>query len=92
MRQAILIRVKPEDYEVWLREHTAAREARETYGITDGPFYRDAGDPQAVLVHLDVEDLQRSMEWFRSDRFKAGVRRAGTVQREFWIAEKRAPA
>jgi heme-degrading monooxygenase HmoA len=88
MPQAIMIRVHPEDYERWLREHTGQAEARRAFGITDGPFYRDANDPTAVLVHLNVEEKDRAMQWFRSDAFREAARRAGAVKREIWIAEQ----
>ena len=89
MGSAILIRVKPTDYDRWLKVHVAASEARREYGITDGPVYRDAVNSNIALVHLNVEDVDRAMKWFQSDRFKEGVKRAGIVEREFWIAQKR---
>ena len=91
MQQAIIIRVNPEDYDVWYREHSGQEEARLAYGITDGPFYRDADDPNVALVHLYVEDLPRAMGWFKSDPFRQATERAGKVSRELWIAEKGAP-
>jgi len=91
MQQAIIIRVVPEDFDVWRKEHDGQREARLAYGMTDGPVYRDEQDPNVVLVHLNVENLERAMEWFKSDTFRAAVKRAGNVQREIWIAQKRGP-
>ena len=91
MQQAIIIRVNPENYDVWYREHSGQEEARLAYGITDGPFYRDADDPNVALVHLNVEDLKRAMGWFKSDAFREASERAGQVSRELWIAEKGVP-
>lgn len=84
----ILVRVTPEDYERWYAEHSGGSEARLEYGISDGPLYRDVDDPRTVLVHLDVQDLDRAKQWFVDDRFKAGVERAGPVAREFYVAER----
>jgi hypothetical protein len=89
MAQAIIIRVEPEDFEIWRREHDGQRDARLAYGITDGPVYYDERNPQVVLVHLNVEDLDRAMTWFKSDAFRAAAQRAGNVRREIWLAEKR---
>jgi heme-degrading monooxygenase HmoA len=86
MRDAIMIRVTAEEYSRWFTEHSAAREARSEYGITDGPLYRDEQDPTTVLVHMNVEDLERAKRWFSDERFKAGVARAGTVQRDIYFA------
>ena len=85
MRDAIMIRVSAEDYSRWFTEHSAAREARLEYGISDGPLYRDEQDPSAVLVQMNVDDLERAKRWFLDDRFKAGVARAGDVQRDVYL-------
>ncbi len=89
MQQSIVIRVAPEDYDRWFQAHSSQEDARRPYGITDGPFYKDANDPNVALVVLNVENVDRAMGWFKSDAFKAANARAGGVERELWIAEKR---
>ncbi len=89
MQQAILIRVTPENYEVWRKEHDGQSEARGAFGMTDGPVYRDESDPNVTLVQLNVENMERAMEWFQSDAFKQAAQRAGKVQRELWLGQKR---
>ena len=86
MKQSILIRVVPENFNQWRTAHDSCRTARLDYGMTDGPVYRDEANPETVLVHLDVEDMERAQGWFKDDRFKAGVERAGKVSREIWMA------
>ncbi len=86
MKQSILIRVVPENFNQWREAHDECRQARLDYGMTDGPVYRDEQDPNTVLVHLNVEDLERAKGWFKDERFKAGVVRAGNVKREIWFA------
>lgn len=89
MAKAIMIRVKAENYESWYREHSGQEQARLAYGITDGPFYRDSADPNAALVHLDVQELDQAMGWFKSEAFRSAAGRViGSVQREMWIAER----
>jgi hypothetical protein len=92
MRQAIMIRVEAEDIDRWKQVHDAHRQARLDFGISDGPVYRQEGNPSAVLVQLDVEDVNRAMEWFKSELFRAGVQAAGHVRREIWIAQQPAAA
>lgn len=91
MKNVIMIRVTPEDYDRWFAEHDGpgATEARLEYGITNGPFYRDDSDPNTVLVHLNVEDIDRATGWFRDARFKAAAQRAGRVAREIYFAERK---
>ena len=88
MAKAIMIRVQPENFDVWREAHDGQREARTAYGMSDGPVYRDETDPETVLVTLNVEDIDRAREWFGSDAFKGAVERAGRVSREIWFAEQ----
>jgi hypothetical protein len=85
--QAILIRVTPENFDQWRAQHDGQREARQAYGMTDGPVYRDEKNPKVALVHLNLENLERAMQWFKSDAFRSAAGKAGNVQREIWIAQ-----
>ena len=87
---AIMIRVTAEDFDSWVAVHNSCEEARKEYGLTDGPLYRDASDPSSALVHLNTDDLDRAMGWFRDTRFQEANARVKLVgPREFWIAEPR---
>lgn len=86
MKQAILIRVEPENFDQWRTAHDECCIARSEYGISDGPFYFDEKNPKQVLVHLDVEDMEKAAGWFRDPRFKSAVERSGNVSREIWMA------
>lgn len=86
MKQSILIRVVPENFNQWRTAHDECRQARLEYGITDGPVYRDEKNANTVLVHLDVESVERASGWFKDERFKAAAQRAGNVSREIWMA------
>ena len=56
---------------------------------TDDYVYRDVRDPQAALVHLEVEDVARAQEWFGTDQFKKGTADAKVTDRKIYIAEQR---
>ena len=89
MTKHLMIRVTANDYQTWEDVHNSCREARSEYGMTDGPLYKDAADPNSALVHLVCEDLDRAMEWFKDPRFQeanAKVSLAGP--REIYIADK----
>jgi hypothetical protein len=87
MPAAIMIRVTPENYEQWIKEHDGCRSARSEYGMTDGPVYKDVNDGKSVLVHMDCEDLERAKQWFADQRFKEAVVRAGKVTRHVFFAQ-----
>jgi hypothetical protein len=87
--QDILIRIETDDFAAWEEQHYAQASNRATYGIHDGPAYRDLENPNAALFHIRVEDVDRAMEWFRSDTFKAATRRAKVTARTFYDATPR---
>lgn len=90
MTQSILIRVEPDHFDQWRTAHDECRTARLEYGITDGPFYFDEKNKQQVLVHLNVENMERAKGWFTDPRFIAAAKRAGKVSREIWLASAKA--
>ncbi|HKZ86059.1 MAG TPA: hypothetical protein VJ793_20685 [Anaerolineae bacterium] len=84
----IMIRIMTEDYDAWLKVHYEFTETRKTYGMTDGPVYRDIDNPNAALFHIMVDDVPRAMEWFKSPLFKEATARAKVTGREFYFAER----
>lgn len=87
--QDIVIRIEMHDYEAWLQTHYDHLEDRKSYGITDGPVYRDIDTPNAALFHIRVENMDRAMQWFASNTFKEATKRATVTGREFYVAQKR---
>jgi hypothetical protein len=86
----MFIRVTANDYQGWEDAHNSCRDARSEYGITDGPFYKDAADPNSALVHLVVEDMDRAMGWFKDPRFQeANARVSLAGPREIYLADRR---
>ena len=83
----IMIRVEAEDYDAWLKTHYDHVEDRHSYGMTDGPVYRDIDNPNAALFHIHAENLDRAMQWFRTDTFKEATKRATVIGRDFYLAE-----
>jgi hypothetical protein len=87
--QHIMIRISTADYDAWLRTHHQYAPERASYGIQDGPVYRDITDPNAALFHITVEDMGRAMQWFSSDTFKTATQQARVTGREFYLAERK---
>jgi heme-degrading monooxygenase HmoA len=87
----LIARVEVKDFETWLRVHRANATKRAEYGMTDGPIYRDVDNPNALLVHTHVDDLDRAQEWFNSEAFKAANRQSTAEGREFYVAERHQP-
>ena len=56
-----------------------------------GPSTENIDNPNAALFHIHVENLDRAMQWFRTDTFKEATKRATVVGRDFELAEKQQP-
>ena len=82
----MVARVEVGDFDTWLEIHLSNAQNRRAYGMVDGPIYRDIKDPNAVLVHIFVENMVRAGQWFQSEPFKEADRRSTTVCRDFYLA------
>lgn len=85
----IFIRIETDDFAAWEEQHYLHADTRATYGIHDGPAYRDLENPNAALFHIMVEDMDGAMGWFQSDTFKAATRLAKVTGRTFFDAHPR---
>jgi hypothetical protein len=90
MMKHLLIRIEMDDYDRWLATHYQHAEDRQSYGMVDGPVYRDIDNANAAMFHIRTENLERAMQWFSSDVFKEASRRATVRGREFYLADSRA--
>ncbi len=75
----LLVRSKIQDYAKWkpvFDEHAPTREAM---GSKGGYVFRNADDPNELLVLLEVEDLSRARQFAQSDDLRQAMQRAGTT-------------
>jgi hypothetical protein len=79
-----MVRVEVADFDPWLRVHRANAEKRRSFGIVDGPIYRDIDEPNAVLVHTSTNDPARAAEWFQTAAFKESTNVSGVLRRTFY--------
>ena len=87
--RALLIRHKVTDYATWkpqFDEHGATRRAN---GCQGGRLFRNAADPDEVLILLAWDDLERARLFAVSDDLHEQMRRAGVVdQPDVWFLEE----
>jgi len=84
----IMSRVEVENFNTWLAVHSSNSQNRRLYSIIDGPIYRDIDNPNAVLFHIHVGDLDQAIQWFRSEQFKDAAKRSTAIRREFYLVER----
>ena len=86
----IMIRIETDDFEAWKTQHYLHTDNRAAYGISDGPAYQDIDNPNAALFHSRTDDMDRAMQWFKTDTFKEASRLAKVTGRSFYLAEQQA--
>jgi hypothetical protein len=88
--QDIMIRIETDDFEAWKTQHYLHADNRTGFGISDGPAYQDIDNPNAALFHIRTDDMDRAMQWFKSDVFKEASLLAKVTGRVFFLAQPQA--
>ena len=79
----LLVRHKVQDYAKWkpgFDEHGAVRKASSSKG---GLLFRNADDPNELVILLEFEDLDRAREFARSDDLRDKMRQVGVVDQPY---------
>ena len=88
--QDIMIRIETDDFDAWKTQHYLHAENRAAFGISDGPAYQDIDNPNAALFHIKTDDMDRAMQWFKTDTFKNASQLAKVTGRSFYLAQSQA--
>jgi hypothetical protein len=87
-----MTRLEIDDYETWLDMHRENVDNRTGHGMLDGPIYRDIDNPNAVVIHTRINDLDRALHWLRSEASHQVSTRATIKRRDIYVVEKFDPA
>ena len=55
-----------------------------------GPLYQDIDNPKAAMFHIKTDDMERAMQWFKTDTFKGATKLAKVTGRTFYLAQPQA--
>ena len=72
-----LVRIRFEEYEKWKTVFTEASPLRKSYGSKGVRVFRNANEPDEVLILGEYEDLEKARQLFQSPEFRAATQRAG---------------
>ena len=67
------------DYATWRTGYDGHEKSRISAGITNGRVFRNAENPNDVVILLDVADVPKARAWLGSDDVKATMQKAGVV-------------
>jgi hypothetical protein len=75
----LTIHHKVTDYAIWRTAYDGHEQSRRAAGITNGRVFRNAEDPNDVVVLQDVADLAKARIWVASEDLKAAMKKGGVV-------------
>jgi hypothetical protein len=75
----LTIHLKVKDYATWRAGYDGGEKGRLSAGITNGRVFRNAADPNDVVVLQDVADVPKARSWLGSDDLKVAMQKDGVV-------------
>ncbi len=82
----MLAKVRVADFEKWKPVFDEGEKARREQGLTGHEVYRDATEPNVVVLVFHVRDLNRAKEFAGSEGLRSSMARAGVEGRpEVWF-------
>jgi len=75
----LLVRQKVTDYEQWKSAFDAHSVTRQANGSRGGQLFRDASDPNEVIMLLEWDVLENARRFAQSEEWRELMRRAGVV-------------
>jgi len=73
----MLIRSKVADFAKWKPVYDAHLSARQKAGLKEEHLFRNADDPNEVLLLFSVEDLDKAKTFIASDDLRQAMEKAG---------------
>jgi hypothetical protein len=75
----LTIHLKVKDYSTWRLSYDGYEKNRLSAGITNGRVFRNAENPNDVVILQDVADVAKARSWLGSDDMKATMQKSGVV-------------
>ena len=75
----VTVHIKVKDYDTWRTAYDGHEKNRVSAGITNGRVFRNAQDPNDVVILQDVADVAKARTLFGSDDLKAAMQKSGVV-------------
>src|ERR1700694_6235576 len=73
------VHLKVKDYSTWRASYDERKNNRVSAGITNGRVFRNAQDPNDLVILQDVADVAKARTWFGSDDLKAAMQKSGVI-------------
>ena len=68
-----------QDYDAWCPHFDRHEETRKAHGITNPHVYRNANDPNDLVLLFDVADIERAKDFGESQDLRSAMDKAGVI-------------
>ena len=75
----LTIHLKVKDFNAWQTSYNGNEKNRTSAGITNRKLFRNADDPNDVLVLQDVADVSKARTWYGSREMKSMMATRGVM-------------
>jgi hypothetical protein len=75
----LLTQHRVQDYDAWRPHFDRHEETRKAHGITNPRVYRNANDPNDLVLLFDVADMERAKESGESQDLRSTMEKAGVI-------------
>ena len=75
----LTIHIKVKDYNTWRTAYDGHEKSCLAAGVTNGRVFRNAQDPNDVVILQDVADVPKARFLMNSDDMKATMQKSGVV-------------
>lgn len=77
----LLVRHKHKDYEKWKKAFDEHSATRKTNGSKGGRLFRNADDPNEMVVIFEWDNLEKAKKFAQSEDMKKTMQRAGVIDK-----------
>ena len=75
----LTIHLNVKDYSTWRLAYDGREKSRVSAGITNGRVFRNAENPNDVVILQDVADVAKARFWLGSNDMKTTMQKSGVV-------------
>ena len=75
----LLTQHRVQDYNAWRPHFDGHEGTRQAHGITNPRVYRNAADPNDLVLLFDVADIERAKEFGQSQDLRSTMEKAGVI-------------
>jgi heme-degrading monooxygenase HmoA len=84
----LLIRLNVRDYDFWRTKYDADAEARKAAGCSGTHLFRNANDPNEVIINLQWDTAENATKFLAAPEIQKAIQESGVIgEPNVWVVE-----